>query len=41
MKLHVDSTEGFETGDTLYYYDLQKGDSVTILAAWESRPGEQ
>ncbi|MBC8871358.1 MAG: hypothetical protein H8E44_18180 [Planctomycetes bacterium] len=35
MKIHVDSTDGFEDGDTLHYYDLQKGDRVTILTAWE------
>jgi len=38
MKLHVESTEGFEEGDTLYYYDLQPGDRLTILTAWEGRP---
>jgi len=41
MKLHVDSTEGFGDGDTLYYYDLQKGDTLAIPTAWEGRPREQ
>jgi hypothetical protein len=40
MQLHVDSTEGFEEGDTLHYYDLQEGDTLTILTAWEGRPDE-
>lgn len=38
MKLHVESTEGFRIGDTLSYYDLQAGDQVVVLAAWEGRP---
>ena len=37
MKIYVDSTEGFEDGDTLHYYDLQKGDGVAIPTAWEGR----
>ena len=41
MKLHVASTDGFQEGDTLHYYDLQKGDTLTILTPWEGRPGKQ
>ncbi len=37
-KLQVKSTEGFQAGDTLYYYDVQEGDRVTIPIAWEGRP---
>ena len=37
-KLQVESAEGFQAGDTLYYYDVQKGDRLTIPATWEGRP---
>ena len=37
-KLQVESTKGFQAGDTLYYYDVQKGDRVVIPTAWEGRP---
>ena len=35
MELRVDSTEAFSEGDTLFYYDVQVGDTVTIPTAWE------
>ena len=38
MKLHVESIDGFEEGDSLYYYDVQKGDRVVVLTAWDGRP---
>ena len=38
MKLHVESIDGFEEGDSLYYYDVQQGDSIVVLTAWEGRP---
>ena len=37
-KLQVESTQGFQAGDTLYYYDVQKGDRLEIPMAWEGRP---
>ena len=37
-KLQVESTEGFQPGDTLYYYDVQEGDRLTIPTAWEGSP---
>jgi len=38
MKLHVESTQGSKTGDTLYYYDVQPGNRAAVLAVWEGRP---
>ena len=35
MQLAVDSTDGFGDGDTLYYYDVQVGDTFAIPTAWE------
>ena len=35
MELRVDSTEAFSEGDTLFYYDVQVGDTFTIPTAWE------
>ena len=40
MKLHVKSTEGFQTGDTLYYYDVQRGDRAAIVSVRESHPNQ-
>jgi len=37
-KLQVESTGGFQPGDTLYYYDVQEGDRLTIPTAREGRP---
>ena len=38
MRLHVESTQGFQAGDTLSYYDVQPGDQVMVLSAWEGSP---
>ncbi len=35
MQLEVESVDGFEEGDTLYYYDIQVGDAMTLPTAWE------
>ena len=34
MTLRVESIEGFTEGDTLYYYDVHKGDDVTLPLSW-------
>ena len=36
VKLQVESIQGFDVGDTLYYYDVQVGDTVTIPTAWDT-----
>lgn len=38
MNLHVESSQGFRTGDTLSYYDVQPGDGVVVPVAWEGSP---
>jgi len=38
MKLRVETTEGFQLGDSLYYHDLQKGDRAMVPTTWQGRP---
>ncbi|NUQ63861.1 MAG: heparinase II/III family protein, partial [Pirellulales bacterium] len=35
MKLHVEDAEGFQVGDTLRYYDVQKGDAAAVVVTWQ------